>query len=274
MTTKITLFQLIIAFLVVSNCGAQTVTHEKHLGGLFSRTEITPIGKLTTHPGKYFNKDVKVEGIIASACTDDGCFIEIVAEEGGGEGILVNFRDLAYIFPTDCAGHTVVVEGMFYQKIYPPTRVLHWQEHSFRKEKHVPEFSLIKRITAKAVDIGQTMVAIPKPTDILDAPVDRIDLNTMEFEAEGFGTGKKTLKPSEITSEHSTGNHRELIFCLQGAITVRKSDKPPVTLMAGEMTYIPPATKHEIKNLADTPATYIFVFSQQPETQTKKPHDD
>jgi len=274
MTTKTTSFQLIITLLVLGNCGAQTFIHERHLGEPFSRTEITSIRALTTHPEKYFNENVKVEGIIASAWTDGGYFIEIVPKDLGGESILINFPDLASTFSTDYAGHMVIVEGMFYQKIYPSARVLHWQGHSFRKGKRVPDFSLVKRITAKAVEIGETMVAIPNPTDIPDASVNRINLNNMEFEAEGFGIGQKTLKPGEITLEHSTGKNRELIFCLEGTLTVRKSDQPPVMLTPGEMTYIPSATRHEIKNLADKPAKYIFVFSQQLDTQTNKHRDD
>jgi hypothetical protein len=61
MTTRATLFQLIVTLFFLSNGGAQTITFEKHLGEPFSRTEITPISELTTHPEKYFNKDIKTQ---------------------------------------------------------------------------------------------------------------------------------------------------------------------------------------------------------------------
>ena len=60
-------------------------------------------------PEKYFNKDVKIQGIISSVCNEEGCFIEVVPEDGKGEGIMVNFPDLTTSFPTDCAGFEVIV---------------------------------------------------------------------------------------------------------------------------------------------------------------------
>jgi quercetin dioxygenase-like cupin family protein len=261
--------RIIQFLLILALSTAVTNAQEKHFGRDFTLKETTPMIELTEHPEKYFNRDVKIEGIIASACTNEGCFIEVIPKSGKGEGVVINFPELVQTFPTGCAGHAVVVEGMFYQKIYPSSRVLHWQGHSFRKGIHVPEFSLIKRISAKAVTIGTEKITLPEPGKISEALVDHIDLNVMEFEAEGFGTGRKTLEPGEITEEHSTGNSREILFCLEGTLTVLKSGGEPVNLMAGEISYIPPETKHEIKNLYDKPAVYIFVFARKIEAEKK-----
>jgi quercetin dioxygenase-like cupin family protein len=265
-------YSLFLLIMFFSKMSAQSVDSVIHLGGPFTLTEITPIRDLTGNPGKYYNRNVKIEGVIASACMQEGCFIEVVEKDGSGEGILVNFPDLVYTFPTHCAGRTVIVEGMFYQKIYPASRVLHWQGHSYRKGKHVPEFSLIKRITAKAVDIKGEKASIPKPADIPDASIDRINLNTMEFEADGLGTGKKILLPGEMTDEHSTGKNREMILCLEGTLSIVKGNLSPYTISAGEMAYIPPETKHTIINKTESPAVYIFVYSRQPENE-KTTHD-
>jgi quercetin dioxygenase-like cupin family protein len=242
-----------------------------HLGAAFTLREATPIAELSRHPETYFNRDVRIEGVIASACRQEGCFIEVVPEDGGGEGILVNFPDSTR-FPVDCAGRRAVVEGMFYQKIYPASRVAHWQGHSFRQGKPVGEFSLIKRLTAKAAELGARQT-VPAPGDIVPAATDRVDLAATEFEADGFGTGKKVLQPGGITERHSTGKVRELIFCLEGTVTVRLGSAAPIALKAGEMTYIPPATEHELRNPGPGPATYLFVFSRAPEPQPEeKPH--
>jgi len=242
-----------------------------HLGAPFTLREATPIAELSRHPETYFNRDVRIEGVIASVCRQEGCFVEVVPEDGDGEGILVNFPD-SIRFPVDCAGRRAVVEGMFYQKIYPASRVAHWQGHSFRRGKPVGEFSLIKRLTAKAAELG-TMRTVPAPGDIMPARADCVDLATMEFEADGFGTGKKVLPPGGITERHSTGKSRELIFCLEGTITVRLGSAAPIALKAGEMNYIPPVTEHELRNTGPGPATYLFVFSRAPEPEPEeKPH--
>jgi quercetin dioxygenase-like cupin family protein len=264
--------QIIKSLLILAVSTSLTNAQDKHFGRDFTLKEVTPIAELNERPEKYFNRDVKIEGIIASACTNEGCFIEVISKSGKGEGVVINFPELVNTFPIDCAGHKAVVEGMFYQKVYPSSRVLHWQGHSFRKGMHVPEFSLIQRISAKAVTIERETGVIPEPGKINEASVDRIDLDAMEFEAEGFGTGKKLLKPGEITEEHSTGNSREILYCLEGTLTVLKSGGEPVNLAAGEMSYIPPATKHEIKNLSDKSAVYVFVFAQKIEAE-KKEHD-
>jgi quercetin dioxygenase-like cupin family protein len=93
----------------------------------------------------------------------------------------------------------------------------------------------------------------------------------MEFEAEGFGAGKKWFLPGDSTEKHNSGNYREIVYCLDGTITVFKEGILPITLVSGEITYIPPETKHEIKNLSDKPAKYFFVFSKMIESE-KKPH--
>lgn len=263
--------QIAIIILLIVMTFTPLDAQRKHLGNNFSIKETTPIGELTEHSEKYFNKDVKVEGIIASACTNEGCFIEVVSNDGAGESIVVNFPELVHKFPTDCAGYEVVVEGMFYQKIYPESRVLHWQGHSFRKGIKVPEFSLIKRIHAKGVSIGEVKATVPKPGEIIPASVDRINLNVIEFEAEGFGAGKKWLSPGDSTEKHTSGNYREIVYCMDGTITIFKEGVLPITLVLGDMAYIQPETKHEIKNLSDKPATYFFVFSKKNESE-KKPH--
>jgi len=264
--------QIAIIILLIEMTFTPVDARWKHIGRDLKLEETTPISELTEHPEKYFNRDVKIEGIIASACTNEGCFIEVVSKDGTGEGIVVNFPELVHKFPTDCAGYEVVVEGMFYQKIYPESRVLHWQGHSFRNGIKVPEFSLIKRIHAKGVSIGEVKATAPKPGEIIPASVDRINLNVMEFEAEGFGAGKKWFLPGDSTEKHNSGNYREIVYCLDGTITVFKEDILPITLVSGEITYIPPETKHEIKNLSDKPAVYFFVFARKIEPEKIDKH--
>ena len=199
--------------------GAQADTSYTHLGDEFALSDSTAISDLIAHPELYFNRQVRIEGIVASACTNEGCFIEVVPEEGG-EGVVVNFPELIHLFPTDCAGAHAVVEGMYYRKVYPAARLAHWQGHSFRAGKTVPEFSLVPRITARAVSLTNEKGTPPPPLDILLAQTDRIDLANTEFEAEGFGTGRKVMAPGDSTETHSTGKTREMIFCLEGTVTV------------------------------------------------------
>ncbi len=241
-----------------------------HLGKEMKITGATPIAELSANPEKWFNRDVRIEGTVASGCTQEGCFIEVVPESGPGEGILVNFGDPDIKFPTDCAGKIVVVEGMFYQKIYPSSRISHWQGHSFRKGKKAPSYSLIKRIIATSAEIRPEKGAVPAPGEIFAADTSRIDLSKMEFETEGFGTGKKVLQPGEVTPEHSTGSVREMIFCLEGEVQIRLGEREPFTLKAGEMSFIPESTRHELRNDGKSSCVYLFVYSKAEEKKVEK----
>lgn len=270
------MLSLLFAILVIAPpCAAAPPSSSAaalHFGPAFAIEEITPIADLCRHPEKYFNRQVRIEGVVASASSREGCFIEVVPEDGSAEGILVGLPDSTPL-PTDCAGRKAFVEGMFYQKIYPASRVEHWQEHSFRRGKPVPAFSLVKRIAAKAAELRERG-PVPPPGDIIAAATGRIDLDAMEFEAEGFGTGKKALEPGDVTERHSTGSVREMIFCLEGAIEVQLGSAAPIELHAGEMTFIPPATEHELRNRGSERAVYIFVFSRAPKpTPEEKRHE-
>jgi len=263
-----------ICYLILILMVTLTVTQaqEKHLGGEFTVEAFTPISELIAHPDSFFNRDVKIKGFIASACTNEGCFIEVAPEDGSAEGIVINFAELVHTFPTDCAGLDVTVEGMFYQKIYPSARVLHWQGHSFRKGMPVPDFSLINRMTAKAVTIGTNRRPLLQPDSIHEATFDRINLDAMEFEAEGFGIGKKILMPGDSTEVHSSSSSREIVLCLDGELTIVKPGSNPVTLQANEMSFIPPATKHGIRNNSGKPAVYVFVYARKIEPEEKHDH--
>ena len=46
----------------------------------------------------------------------------------------------------------------------------------------------------------------------------------------------------------------------------------PVTLRAGEMAYIPPGTEHELKNVSEDRAVYLFVFSKAPSAEASHAH--
>jgi len=233
-----------------------------HLGEKFTIDDETPIQRLIEHPERYQNRDIKISGIVASVCNEEGCFIEVVPKNGKGDGILVNFPGLKHTFPLHSAGMEAVVEGLFYQKIYHSARVSHWQHHSYRKGRKVPRFALIMRMAAKAARLGGSKSAIPRPAEIKSTIPHRIDLGVMEFEDEGFGIGEKRLEPGGTTPEHSTGKMREMIVCVEGSVTVIKQGSVPVILVPGEMAFVPPSTTHEVRNESEETASYIFIYSR------------
>ncbi len=242
-----------------------------HLGEQFTLEEEIPIPELVEHPEKYHNRIVRISGMIASVCNEDGCFIEVIPEDGISEGVVVNFPGLKHKFPLDCAGQEAVAEGIFFQKIYPSVRVSHWQHHSFKEGRKVPEYALIMRMEAEAVKIGGRRVAIPEPSAIRESSPYRIELDVMEFEDEGFGIGRRQIEPGAVKQRRGKSRAREMIVCLEGSIVVYKRGAEPVVLNSGEMAFIPIAIDHEIRNEGKETAAYVFIYAR--EIEEKKEHD-
>jgi mannose-6-phosphate isomerase-like protein (cupin superfamily) len=205
-------------------------------------------------------------------CTEEGCFIEVVPKDGGGEGIVVNFPGLSHTFPTDCAGLEAIVEGRFYQKIYPRARVAHWQHHSFRPGEAIPEYSLASRMNVRGAAIGGARAAPPAPAGIREASADRVDLGLMEFEAEGLGIGRRTVAPGEVVPRPSTGGNRWMVVCLDGSVVVHRGDREPLALQASEMTYIPAGVIFDVRNESDVDANLMLVYVRRLDTEPTVPH--
>lgn len=64
-------------------------------------------------PGK-FNADStyngKIVGEVVEVCKMSGCFVKI-KREGGGDPIMVRFRNYGFFLPQDIIGKTIVLEG-------------------------------------------------------------------------------------------------------------------------------------------------------------------
>ena len=157
------------------------------------------------------------------------------------------------------------MKGTFYTKVYPLARMSQWHKHGWRKEEHdLPAFAAIFRITADSLEFNDpaSRVEVRQPP-LRPYRVGLIELDRMEFEASGMGTGKKCLRPGQSTPAHSTRRYQELLFGLEGQLTVRLGNDPQgLTLGPSQALYIPPQTRHELVNQSDGDSCYIFVFSQ------------
>ena len=217
---------------------------------------------------------VHVRGIVASVCKDEGCFIDIVPLSGRGDGILVSARHGAFSFPKNSIGKEAVVEGTFYSKIYPFYRMDHWHHHGWRAgEKNIPAFARIFRIEADSVEFKQPVEARKiEETPLTPYASPLVDLDLAEFEAARMGTGKKCLSAGERTPEHSSGRYHELLFAVEGNVSVSMGGVPDeVSVAPGRACYIPPDTRHSVANHGSQNACYIFVYSL-PETEQDRQH--
>lgn len=244
----------------------------RHLGAPLVINEATPIAAIAADPAAFHDRELRIEGRVASVCTQEGCFIEVVPAEGG-DGIVVNFPGLLHTFPTDCAGLEAAVEGRFYQKVFPRARVAHWQQHSFRPGEAIPEYSLALRMDVRGAAVGGVRAAPPAPAAIRPASADLVDLGRSDFEAEGLGIGRRRVAPGEVVPRPSTGGNRWLVICLDGRLAVHRADRSePVALGPSQMSYIPAGVLFEVRNESDAEAALSMVYVRKPEEKKEAAH--
>lgn len=83
-----------------------------------------------------------------------------------------------------------------------------------------------------------------------------------------MGTGKKCLDAGEDTPEHSTGRYHELVFAIEGELTVKiENMAQDVKLSPGQACYIPPNSNHSVANTGSKRACYVFVYSLPEQAQ-------
>lgn len=262
----------VVVLLLASSAVAGADEAWLHLGEPLSIARTTPIEEIANSPEAFHDRMVRIAGRIASVCTQEGCFIEVVPLNGG-DGIVVNFPGLARTFPTDCAGLEAVVEGRFYQKVYPKTRVSHWQQHSFRPGEVIPEYSLALRMDARGAKVGGARAPVPAPVPIRSADPTRLDLARVDFEAEGFGIGRQVVPPGGVVPRPSTGGNRWLVLCRDGTLSVHREDRDaPVVLEAGDMSFVPAGVIFEVRNASDHNASLELVYSRRIESSRPAPH--
>ncbi|MBD3208829.1 cupin domain-containing protein [Candidatus Woesearchaeota archaeon] len=73
-------------------------------------------------------------------------------------------------------------------------------------------------------------------------------------------SGRVQLQPGEAVGEHVTESKEELIIVMKGTATILKEGKP-TTVIAGNTHYIPPETRHDVRNEGKEILNYLYVIS-------------
>jgi len=73
--------------------------------------------------------------------------------------------------------------------------------------------------------------------------------------------------PGTSGSEHTTGDYEEMLVILRGEGEVVVAGGEPMAVHAGEIAYIPPHTKHFVRNTGDEVLQYVFIV-----TDTEREH--
>jgi mannose-6-phosphate isomerase-like protein (cupin superfamily) len=77
-------------------------------------------------------------------------------------------------------------------------------------------------------------------------------------------SGLVTLLSGQECGAHSTGGHEEMLICLEGAGRLELEAGRSLTLERNHVAYVPPLTRHNVRNPNPARLRYIYVVSPVP----------
>ncbi|MDJ0654072.1 MAG: DUF4920 domain-containing protein [Xanthomonadales bacterium] len=104
---------------------AETDTHEIFGSPLPESDQILQLAELIGHSDRYLGQEVMVSTQITKVCQKKGCFF--IAQDGDAMA-RITFKDYGFFVPTDSAGKSVMLAGVFSR-----------QELSAEKAQHLAE---------------------------------------------------------------------------------------------------------------------------------------
>lgn len=101
---------------------------------------ITAQGAMTGHDFGHAIAHVdstpaKVTGVVTTVCQKKGCWMTM--DVGHGESMRITFKDYGFFVPKDCAGKTVVIEGMAYRQVTPVEELRHYAEDEGKSAEEI-----------------------------------------------------------------------------------------------------------------------------------------
>ena len=93
-----------------------------------------PLATVLEKPAEYAKTPVVVEGVIDRACTNKGCWMELVPE-AGKPGVRVTFKDYGFFIPLDSKGLKARAEGVAAVKTLSKERADHLESEGAAKFK-------------------------------------------------------------------------------------------------------------------------------------------
>jgi mannose-6-phosphate isomerase-like protein (cupin superfamily) len=113
--------------------------------------------------------------------------------------------------------------------------------------------------------LARTQSAAPQPLVIqLDGSGGYQELLKGAPQTAGVRSGFVRLKPGETVGWHTTGQHEETLVILHGKGAALIDGHPDRPFVSPAVTYIPPATRHNVQNTGNEPLEYVYVVAPIP----------
>ena len=79
-----------------------------------------------------------------------------------------------------------------------------------------------------------------------------------EPQTSGMRSGRVYLQPGKSCGRHSTKQYEEILVFLSGRGQLLLGEEKCLEVGRGKVSYIPPNTAHDVKNIGPEPLVYIY----------------
>ena len=107
--------------------------------------------------------------------------------------------------------------------------------------------------------IGFATVTLPSFGQSQQVGLKRTDLQKHDLDIAGREVIQTLVEIGNVHIKHKHPG-AEIIYVVEGSIEYQVEDKPPVTLKAGEVLFIPNRTIHSAKNVGDCKAVELATY--------------
>jgi len=133
----------LFAIVLLAGCGADTTPksvdadNNQYFGDKITADKAITFEAMKTQLGEAEKMDAKVVGTVESVCQVKGCWMNIVPENGEGEGMFVQFKDYGFFMPKDISGKKVVMDGYAYRDVTPVEDLKHFAEDEGKSQEEI-----------------------------------------------------------------------------------------------------------------------------------------
>ena len=116
------------------------------------------------------------------------------------------------------------------------------------------------RVVASAALIAASVLALPA-AQAQTSGITRTDLQRHDLSIPGREVVqvRVDLAPGVVAPKHSHPGE-EIVYAIEGSLEYQVEGRPPVTLKAGEVLFIPAGTIHEVKNVGSGNAAELATY--------------
>ena len=140
------LLSLLCASLLLA-CGTRRAdTPTETFGATFEATEVLPAKELlTTYSAAELSDTVHttLRGRVNEVCQAKGCWMTLAA--GGGEEMMVKFRDYGFFVPKDISEREVILRGLAYYQVTSVEELRHYAEDAGLSAEEVARIDTPRR---------------------------------------------------------------------------------------------------------------------------------